>query len=459
MRLVSGIPVPAILSGALALAISAGCASDVPASLPQPVAPAATPIVNGSKDTEDPAVVFISWPGYSCTGTLVSKTVVLTARHCVLDVAQGAHRVGFGNGWDGNFNFISTTGYEFIPGSNADLSNDLAVLFLAVPAPDGIAPKPVNAASLANHIGESVRIVGFGITDSGQNDSGVKRQGTTTLSRVESTLMYHTVNPSGTCEGDSGGPQFMTIGGTEFLAGVTSFGSSTGCTFGEHGAVRTDAFLDWLGQYFDTQFDKVPPTVTITSPADGATVAAGFKVLVDAADDRKVQRVTLNIDGTNVDNDLSMPYELQPTANLAAGTHNLEVIAYDDFENAGHATMTVTVAPSCASNDDCDDGKECAQGVCVGAIGADCTTSGDCGSGQCLHEAKDSFCTINCASSDECPSGFACAASDLSPATKCRPSEGGGCTVAVGRGERLPLLAAGAMLLVLLSASRRRRRS
>ncbi len=445
------------------IAALAGCQDSVATPEITPVSAASAPVVNGQKDTADPAVVLVMGPNFLCTGSLVSKTVVLTARHCVRDedtgalVPQGGHKISFGSGWDGPGKIVATTGYAFMPGALRDFSTDLAVIFMAEPAPDGIAPLPVNAVDLSQHLAEPMRLVGYGITSSSSNDAGVKRVGTTVLSRVDPTLMYHVLQPSGTCEGDSGGPQFMTIDGVEFIAGVTSFGQQN-CSAGEHGAVRPDAFLDWLGQHFDTQFDKVPPTVTITSPGDTTSVAPGFTVKVDAADDRKVHRVVLNIDGTYVTSDLAPPYELAPPANLVTGSHTIEVVAFDDYENAGRASVTVTLAPGCASNDECGDGKECASGVCVGALGSPCRSAGDCGSGQCFHAANDSFCTQDCASDDQCPSGFSCTKPELTPVTKCLASGSGGCAIAApGAPSRHAPLVAPLLWIGLLVLVRRRR--
>ncbi len=88
--------------------------------------------------------------------------------------------------------------------------------------------------------------------------------------------------------------------------------------------------------------DTTPPTVTIQSPADGATVAPGFTVSVDATDDNAVSRVELYIDGTLAATDDTAPFSFVTDAGMVLGTHQLETRAYD-AKNVGSSTITVTV--------------------------------------------------------------------------------------------------------------------
>ncbi len=57
-----------------------------------------------------------------------------------------------------------------------------------------------------------------------------------------------TNDPQGTCYGDSGGPNIMTIDGVEFIAGVTSRGTDI-CGAGLDVAVRVDERIDWIRSY------------------------------------------------------------------------------------------------------------------------------------------------------------------------------------------------------------------
>ena len=91
--------------------------------------------------------------------------------------------------------------------------------------------------------------------------------------------------------------------------------------------------------------DSVPPTASISSPADGATVFGPTTVTVNASDDRSVASVDLLVDGTLVGTSTTAPYSFTWNAN-AVGTHTLQAVAHDGAGNTGNsAPISVTVPP------------------------------------------------------------------------------------------------------------------
>ena len=225
----------------LACLLAAGCAQiDAQSTQDQP-------IVNGQVDMGDPATVYLS---IGCTGTLVSPKTVLTAKHCL-----GSNiRVYFGTyaNQTGSGTWINTVHKEGHP------SADIAMLTLASAGPT--TPIPLNSVDLASKIGEQIRIAGFGVTSENGQVSGTKRVATASLHSLEGEIMYATNVPSGTCYGDSGGPNFMTINGTEVLIGVTSFGTEE-CGAGLDGSVRVDTYRQWIRDYIQAH-DVLPPEAT-----------------------------------------------------------------------------------------------------------------------------------------------------------------------------------------------------
>jgi hypothetical protein len=81
--------------------------------------------------------------------------------------------------------------------------------------------------------------------------------------------------------------------------------------------------------------DTTPPTVDVTSPSDGATVAGVETVVVAASDDVGIAEVEFLVDGTSVGTDTTAPYELAwDTTTVSNGSHALSAIAIDDAGNS-----------------------------------------------------------------------------------------------------------------------------
>ncbi|HEX2731469.1 MAG TPA: Ig-like domain-containing protein, partial [Polyangiaceae bacterium] len=103
----------------------------------------------------------------------------------------------------------------------------------------------------------------------------------------------------------------------------------------------------------DNPPDTVPPTVVITSPADGALLGRNVQVQVTASDNIAVQSVDLLVDGNVVATRTAAPYQfVWNSALVADGPHELEAIARDPAGNAGTSTplplVTDNTVPSLA---------------------------------------------------------------------------------------------------------------
>lgn len=91
--------------------------------------------------------------------------------------------------------------------------------------------------------------------------------------------------------------------------------------------------------------DTTPPTVSVTSPANGATVSGALAVNATASDNTGVIRVDVLVDGAVAGSDTTAPYSVTiDTTTLGNGSHALSARAFDAANNAGtSATVTVTV--------------------------------------------------------------------------------------------------------------------
>ncbi len=93
--------------------------------------------------------------------------------------------------------------------------------------------------------------------------------------------------------------------------------------------------------------DTTPPTVSITSPASGATVTGTVTVTANALDNVGVASVQFMLDGANLGSaDTASPYQASwDTTTASNGTHTLTAKALDAAGNVGNAVgVSVTVS-------------------------------------------------------------------------------------------------------------------
>jgi hypothetical protein len=218
----------------------------------------AVPIIGGTTDSADPSVLalFAAQPGANqgslCTASVIAPTVLLTAAHCVSasEVGEGAQFVGLtGNDLDSDIGsqlaVRATYPNPLWDGNDLQGGHDQGIVILA--APVTTPPLPINRRSLSS-TGQSVRLIGYGLSDeSAQTGAGVKRQVTTSIVGLTSTMIHIGDDSRATCEGDSGGPALMMIDGAETIVGTTSYGL-VDCSDGGWDA-RVDSDLAFIDQY------------------------------------------------------------------------------------------------------------------------------------------------------------------------------------------------------------------
>jgi len=202
-------------------------------------------IVNGTATTEFPTTGILltgSNPAsLICTGTLIGCDVFLTAAHCVC-FGRGAQcqdptpdetlRV-----YLQNVGFVSVERRHVHPDFNFP-DSDIAVLELSR-ATTGVIPTHLPSASVA--VGTTATIVGYGRSGGSLEDYGIKQAGdvvTTTCPRIADGVGHVCWNYQGdpgsnTCNGDSGGPLFVTEGSTVVVGGTTSGGTRADCLDGD----------------------------------------------------------------------------------------------------------------------------------------------------------------------------------------------------------------------------------
>jgi len=247
--------------------LAMGCSTELPEGRHE------SSVINGDPDPGDPAVVaLMDGNFFFCSGTVISPHVVLTAAHC-LEGGPPPNGIFFGTDSNnpGSGTIIpvkSAKGHELYDGN----THDVAVVELMTAAT--VTPAIRNTTALtAGMAGQDVRVVGFGLSvdNENSNQAGVKLTGTVTFDSLDADYMM--VTPKGSqsgCYGDSGGPNFMQIGGHEVLAGVTSFGTENSCLAGQGGNTDVQKYNDWVDAFVASVEGGV---VGGTCDADGTCVA------------------------------------------------------------------------------------------------------------------------------------------------------------------------------------------
>jgi hypothetical protein len=91
--------------------------------------------------------------------------------------------------------------------------------------------------------------------------------------------------------------------------------------------------------------DTTAPTVSITAPANGATISGTISVTASASDNVGVTKVAFYVDGVLKGTDTASPYSYSlGTSTLTNAAHTIKAIAYDAANNQGTRQISVTVS-------------------------------------------------------------------------------------------------------------------
>jgi V8-like Glu-specific endopeptidase len=248
-----------LLGSALAIGCSDGHV------LPRNIEMLHSPLIGGTADAGDPAVVALfahargdqTGQGAICTATFISQRVLLTAAHCVSpqELANLGSNIEFlvitsddlNSAGPGSILPVQETHFDPMFNSN-DIGNGHDVGVAILSQAHTVTPIPFNQTPMSSQmIGQSVRLVGYGVSDVSGNGSGVKRQLTTQLDNFDYLLLQIGDTGHQTCQGDSGGPAMMHVNNVETIVGVTSFGNQD-CSMGGFDT-RIDEYTQFINQY------------------------------------------------------------------------------------------------------------------------------------------------------------------------------------------------------------------
>ncbi len=420
-------------------------------------------IVDGTRETGEPAVVFVynRFRGGLCTGALIAPRVVLTAKHCVQEAGAAgpanpsAFIVGIGDSVNGLSQTYTTQSIYTTPGvysSNSStglggalVGQDAATVVLTRGAT--VTPFEIRRDRATDQIAQTVTLIGFGQTPAG--GTGVKYTTTVSPRSIMGNNIYYS---AGICQGDSGGPMIQA---DRRVIGVASFGTGA-CGSGYSSHNLLDNYLDII----DMALNEVGTCLN-----DGAEVCDGHDNDCDEVVDEDCKELgetctdagdcVGGVDGSvcvaaggagticTLECDPLRPAIGCPPSMYCVGTGGCSgVCALGEAGSLGNDAIC-TSDTECASlhcNDPGDGTKRCLTpcrgdsgmclagescaalsgscGSCVPAsrvfnpagrgLGEPCDDGSDCMSDTCMADAGGQYCTRACTDDGGCSDGFHC---------------------------------------------------
>lgn len=365
------------------------------------------PIYYGEVD-DDPAhmavVAITNGPGsgYFCTGTLVAGRYVLTAGHCIEGESARNVQVFFGADAYSSGTYRGAAELAVHPDYDSwNILNDIGMIRLSSPAPTNITPIPYLPARLGltrSDEGATVDFSGFGVTEN--RTDGVKLHverpidtvcaGPSSCGEIVPHAFGYSQSGGGPCSGDSGGPAFLFRSGSEYVAGITSYGDMRCTDFGVSTTVSDfePFILDFIG--------GVPGAPC----ADASECLSGYcvdGVCCESRCDGVCQ--ACNLSGTGVcqnvpdgtpcpDSDLCDGEEACRTGQCLPGDpldcSNNNVCTQDRCEPAaGCIHDPVPDGTSCSDQNPCNGEETCRGGNCAMGAALDCDDHNPCTQDEC----------------------------------------------------------------------------
>ncbi|XP_053685368.1 transmembrane protease serine 9-like [Sabethes cyaneus] len=224
---------------------------------------------------------------YACGGTIISEQFIMTAAHCVMNVANGFQlapnrifvRLGIHDLDSVNPAFVQQHEVGKISkfANFTRLADDIALLELStiIRFNDYVQPACVNLEP--NITGEYGTVVGWGLTENDDISPILKKADIPVVEpvaclRTDRVLFGQTLdeglfcagytNGTGVCNGDSGGGLFFRRANTWFLGGIVSFsqmrsdGTNKCYTKGYGAFTKVHHYISWISETTGLRFQR-----------------------------------------------------------------------------------------------------------------------------------------------------------------------------------------------------------
>lgn len=233
-------------------------------------------IIGGAPDPGDsPIMLLVSYPADhssfdTCTASLISPTVLLTAAHCVDPLTHPGYGFGLFPGDDAS---MYTTANTLIPQllkikeahEHPDYNRDppfVADIGIAIlEQPLDRKPLPINRDPLDSSIvGAPAQLVGYGQTKYGTYNAIRHAVDTVVDALPEDDTVKVGDQEHRTCVGDSGGPALVDFNGEIRIIGTDSYTDFAGCVDPAYYR-RTDMYLPFIDPYAPPEPPPPPDTM------------------------------------------------------------------------------------------------------------------------------------------------------------------------------------------------------
>jgi V8-like Glu-specific endopeptidase len=220
-------------------------------------------IIGGDVESGYPGVGAIIEDGeWSCTGSLIAPTVVLTAAHC-LPKSTKAKDLTYFLGIDSNApatgKTVAVKSIHTHPDNdpNAFDTADVGILVLKEAIHD-VPLLPMLTQTMDNSwVGTPALHIGFGMTNGYSEQGGVKHSVWIPISEVMPTGFAYDESGVNTCGGDSGGPALVDLNGTMTIIGVNAYGDEYCEEYGVN--TRIDPYQEWVMSFLPEDLDTGSP--------------------------------------------------------------------------------------------------------------------------------------------------------------------------------------------------------